>query len=47
MINNLEKKKIVKNWFKSLQSSICKEIEKIEGKKNLLKSKKWKKSKKK
>ena len=46
MINNLEKKKIVKNWFKSLQSSICKEIEKIEGKKNLLKSKKWKKSKK-
>mgnify|MGYP001345044582 FL=1 len=46
MINNLEKKKIVKNWFKSLQSSICKEIEKIEGKKNLFKSKKWKRSKK-
>jgi len=44
MITNLEKKKIVKNWFKSLQSSICKEIEKIEGKKNLLKSKKWKRS---
>jgi len=43
-MNNLLKKEIVKNWFKSLQSSICAEIEKIEGKKNLLKSKRWKRS---
>ena len=43
-MNNLLKKEIVKNWFKSLQGSICAEIEKIEGKKNLLKSKRWKRS---
>ena len=43
-MNNLLKKEILKNWFKSLQSSICAEIEKIEGKKNLLKSKRWKRS---
>ena len=29
-MNNLLKKEIVKNWFKSLQGSICAEIEKIE-----------------
>jgi len=40
-MNNLIKKKLVKNWFKTLQNSICKEIEELEGKKNLLKSKKW------
>ena len=42
-MNNLLKKEIVKNWFKSLQSSICAEIEKIEGKKKFIKVKKMEK----
>ncbi len=35
------KKKLVKNWFKVLQDIICKDIEEIEGKKNIFKSKIW------
>ena len=35
------KKKIVKNWFKVLQDIICKDIEELEGKKNIFKSKIW------
>ena len=41
------KKKLASNWFKILQNSICEDIEKIEGKKNIFKSKTWKRSKKK
>ena len=35
------KKKLVKNWFKVLQDIICKDIEELEGKKNIFKSKTW------
>ena len=35
------KKKLVKNWFKILQDIICKDIEELEGKKNVFKSKIW------
>ena len=35
------KKKLVKNWFKLLQDIICKDIEELEGKKNIFKSKTW------
>ena len=35
------KKKLVKNWFKVLQDIICKDIEELEGKKNIFKSKIW------
>tara|TARA_Y100000590_G_scaffold382815_1_gene453054 strand:+ start:755 stop:1582 length:828 start_codon:yes stop_codon:yes gene_type:complete len=43
-MNNLTKKKIAKNWFKNLQKNLCKEIEEIEGKKFLFRSKTWKRS---
>ena len=35
------KKKLVKNWFKVLQDIICKDIEELENKKNIFKSKTW------
>ena len=35
------KKKLVKNWFKVLQDIICKDVEELEGKKNIFKSKIW------
>ena len=35
------KKKLAKNWFKVLQDVICQDIEEIEGKKNLIKTKTW------
>ena len=35
------KKKLVKNWFKVLQDIICKDIEELEGKKNIFRSKTW------
>ena len=35
------KKKIVKSWFKVLQDIICRDIEELEGKKNIFKSKTW------
>ena len=35
------KKKLVKNWFKILQDMICNDIEELEGKKNIFKSKVW------
>ncbi len=41
------KKKISKNWFKVLQNSICKEIELIENKNKIFKSKTWLRGKKK
>ncbi len=39
------KKKLASNWFKILQNSICEDIEKIEKKKNIFKSKTWKRNK--
>ena len=35
------KKNLTKNWFKTLQNLICKDIEELEGKKNIFKSKVW------
>jgi len=35
------KKKLVSNWFKLLQNTICNDIEKLEGKKLKFKSKTW------
>ena len=40
-MNEEIKKKIVKNWFKILQNVICLEIEDLEGKKKIFKSKSW------
>ena len=40
-MNEKIKKKIVKNWFKILQNVICLEIEELEGKKKIFKSKSW------
>ena len=40
-MNEYTKKKLVKNWFKILQEVICKDIEELEGKKNIFKSNKW------
>ena len=37
----ITKKKIVKNWFMILQDIITNDIEKIEKKKNIFKSKNW------
>jgi len=39
------KKKLAKNWFKLLQDIICKDIEELEGRRNLFKSKSWKRAK--
>ncbi len=39
------KKKLTKNWFKVLQDVICKDIEELEGKKNLFKSTTWRRGK--
>ena len=35
------KKNLTKNWFKTLQDLICKDVEELEGKKNIFKSKVW------
>ena len=35
------KKKLVRNWFKLLQDIICRDIEELEGRKNIFKSKTW------
>ena len=40
-MDTIIKKKLVKNWFKVLQDIICKDIEELEGKKNIFKSKIW------
>ena len=44
-MNKEIKKKITKNWFKILQDLICKDIEELEGKKKLFKTKTWQRSK--
>ena len=43
-MNNIIKKKLATNWFKTLQKSICDEIEELESKKKTFNSKKWKRS---
>ena len=43
-MNNYLKKKLTKNWFKLLQDVICFDIEEIEGKKKIFKSKTWKRN---
>ena len=40
------KKKLARNWFKTLQEVICQEIEELEGKKNIFKIKNWERGKK-
>ncbi len=40
------KKKLARNWFKTLQEVICHEIEELEGKKNIFKIKNWERGKK-
>ena len=44
-MNSEIKKKLAKNWFKLLQDIICKDIEELEGRRNLFKSKSWKRAK--
>ena len=39
------KKKLAKNWFKTLQEVLCHEIEELEGKSNLFKYKNWERGK--
>ena len=38
-MDELIKKKLARNWFKTLQEVICQEIEELEGKKNIFKFK--------
>jgi len=40
-MDELIKKKLARNWFKTLQEVICQEIEELEGKKNIFKIKNW------
>ena len=39
------KKKLARNWFKTLQEVICQEIEELEAKKNIFKIKNWERGK--
>ncbi len=43
-MDNKTKQVLASNWFKILQDLICKEIEELEGKKNIFKYKSWKRS---
>ena len=45
-MDQIIKKKLAKNWFKTLQEVLCKEIEKLEGSANLFKYTNWKRRKK-
>ena len=45
-MDELIKKKLARNWFKTLQEVICHEIEELEGKKNIFKIKNWERGKK-
>ena len=40
-MDEIIKKKLAKNWFKTLQELLCKEIEELEGSSNLFKHKNW------
>ena len=45
-MDQIIKKKLAKNWFKTLQEVLCKEIEELEGSSNLFKYKNWEREKK-
>ena len=45
-MDQIIKKKIVRNWFKTLQEVLCKEIENLESNKNIFKYKNWERGKK-
>jgi coproporphyrinogen III oxidase len=45
-MDQIIKKKLVRNWFKTLQDVLCKEIEELENKQNLFKYKNWERGKK-
>ena len=45
-MDELIKKKLARNWFKTLQEVICQEIEELEGKKNIFKINNWERGKK-
>ena len=45
-MDQIIKKKLAKNWFKTLQEVLCKEIEKLEGNTNLFKYTNWERGKK-
>tara|TARA_B100001250_G_scaffold286737_1_gene248644 strand:- start:1792 stop:2619 length:828 start_codon:yes stop_codon:yes gene_type:complete len=40
-MENILKKKLAKNWFKTLQEVLCKEIEELEGKSDLFECNNW------
>ena len=45
-MDQIIKKKLAKNWFKTLQEVLCKEIEELEGSENLFKYTNWERGKK-
>ncbi len=45
-MDNKIRQKLASNWFKILQDIICKDIEKIEGRKNIFSNTKWNRNKK-
>jgi len=45
-MDQIIKKKLAKNWFKTLQEVLCKEIEELEGSSNLFKYTNWERGKK-
>ncbi len=45
-MDKIIKKKLARNWFKTLQEVLCKEIEELEGSSNLFKCKNWERGKK-
>ncbi len=45
-MDEITKKKLARNWFKTLQEVLCKEIEELEGRSKLFKFKNWERSKK-
>ena len=45
-MDNEIKKKLARNWFKTIQEVLCQDIEELEGKKNLFKITNWERGKK-
>ena len=45
-MDNEIKKKLARNWFKTIQEVLCKDIEELEGKKNIFKITNWERGKK-
>ena len=44
-MDQIIKKKLARNWFKTLQEVICQEIEELEGKKKIFNIKNWERGK--